>query len=60
MLGDGAVVNGEYAVQVTDSRVQPTPFNINIFILTVYARRDGHWQQIAWQSTRDAATSPAQ
>jgi ketosteroid isomerase-like protein len=60
VLGDGAVVNGEYAVQVTDSRVQPTPFNINIFILTVYARRDGHWQQIAWQSTRDAATSPAQ
>jgi hypothetical protein len=60
LLGDnGAVVNGEYAVQVRDSRVQPTPFDINIFILTVYARRDGRWQQIAWQSTRDVATPPA-
>jgi hypothetical protein len=56
---DGAAISGEYAVRVTDSRVQPNPFDINIFILTVYARRDGRWQQIAWQSTRDTATSPA-
>jgi ketosteroid isomerase-like protein len=60
VLGNGAAINGEYTVRVTDSRVQPTPFNINIFILTVYARRDGRWQQIAWQSTRDVARSPAQ
>ncbi len=59
VMGDGAVIDGEYAVRVTDSRVQPTPFDINIFILTVYERRNGHWQQIAWQSTRDVATSPA-
>ena len=60
MLGnDGAVIHGEYAVRVTDSRVHPNPFDINIFILTAYARRDGRWQQIAWQSTRDVATSPA-
>ena len=40
MLGSGgAVIDGEYAVKVTDSRVQPTPFDINIFILTVYERR---------------------
>jgi ketosteroid isomerase-like protein len=52
-LGDAAVINGEYAVRVTDSRVQSAPFEINIFILTVYAQRDGRWQQIAWQSTRD-------
>jgi len=58
VLGDSAVINGEYAVRVTDSRVQPTPFDINIFILTVYARRDDRWQQIAWESTRDVATSP--
>ncbi len=59
MLGDrGAVVDGEYAVKVTDSRVQPNPFDINIFILTVYERRNGQWQQIAWQSTRDVGTSP--
>ena len=48
-----AVIDGEYAVKVTDSRVQPAPFDINIFILTVYERRNGQWQQIAWQSTRD-------
>jgi hypothetical protein len=53
LLGSGAVINGEYAVKVTDSRVQPTPFDINIFILTVYQRHNGQWQQIAWQSTRD-------
>jgi hypothetical protein len=44
-------------VRVTDSRVQPTPFDINILFLTVYAQRNGRWQQIAWQSTRDVATS---
>lgn len=59
ILGSGAVINGEYAVKVTDSRMQPTPFDINIFILTVYERRNGQWQQIAWQSTRDVGT-PAQ
>jgi len=53
MLGTGAVIDGDYAVKVMDSRMQPTPFDINIFILTVYERRNGQWQQIAWQSTRD-------
>jgi Domain of unknown function (DUF4440) len=56
--GSGAVITGEYAVKVTDSRVQAAPFDINIFILTVYERRNGQWRQIAWQSTRDVATSP--
>ncbi len=56
LLGNGAVIDGEYAVKVTDSRVQPTPFDINIFILTVYQQRNGRWQQIAWQSTRDVGT----
>jgi ketosteroid isomerase-like protein len=59
VLGGSAAINGEYAVRVTDSRVQPDPFDISIFILTVYAKRDGRWQQIAWQSTRDVAASPA-
>jgi ketosteroid isomerase-like protein len=58
--GEAAVINGEYSVRVTDSRVQPNPFNIDIFILEMYARRDGRWQQIAWQSTRDVASTPAQ
>jgi hypothetical protein len=59
VLGNTAVINGEYAVRVTDSRVQRTPFDINILVLSVYARRDGQWQQIAWQSTRDVETPPA-
>jgi ketosteroid isomerase-like protein len=59
VMGSSAVINGEYAVRVTDSRVQAEPFDISIFILTMYARRDGRWQQIAWQSTRDVAASPA-
>lgn len=58
MIGDSAVLNGEYLVRVADHRVQPDPFDINIFILSVYAKRDGRWQQIAWQSTRDVALSP--
>jgi hypothetical protein len=56
--GDSAVINGEYLVRVSDLRVQPDPFNVNVFFLTVYARRDGRWQQIAWESTRDVALSP--
>jgi ketosteroid isomerase-like protein len=59
VMKDSAVINGEYSVRVTDSRMQAAPFNIDIFILSVYARRDGRWQQIAWQSTRDVAGPPA-
>ena len=58
VIGDSAVLDGEYLVRVTDKRVKPDPFDVNIFILGVYARRDGRWQQIAWQSTRDVALSP--
>jgi hypothetical protein len=58
VIGDSAVLDGEYAVRVTDRRVKSDPFDINIFILAVYARRNGRWQQIAWQSTRDVALSP--
>ncbi len=58
VIGDTAVLNGEYLVRVTDHRVQPDPFDINILILSVYAKRGGRWQQIAWESTRDVALSP--
>ncbi len=59
VVGDSAaVIDGEYVVRVTDSRVQSTPFDISIFVLAVYAHRSGQWQQIAWQSTRDVAASP--
>jgi ketosteroid isomerase-like protein len=60
VLGDTAVVDGEYGVKAIDLRVQQTPLQLDIFILTVYAHRDGRWQQIAWQSTRDVAKTPAQ
>ncbi len=60
VLGETAVIDGEYAVKVIDHRVQEAPLALDIFILTVYARRDGRWQQIAWQSTRDVAKTPAQ
>jgi Domain of unknown function (DUF4440) len=53
--GDSAVLNGEYRVRVTDSRMQKKPFNVDILVLSVYARRGGRWQQVAWQSTRAIA-----
>jgi Domain of unknown function (DUF4440) len=59
VLGDTAVLDGEYSVRAIDLRVQPTPLELNIFFLSVYARRNGRWQQIAWQSTRDVATKRA-
>ena len=56
VLGDSAVLEGAHSVQVSDTRMQPDPFNVNILVLAIYARRDGRWQQIAWQSTRDTGT----
>lgn len=58
VTGDNGVVDGEYRVRVTDRRVKPDPFDVDIFVLAVYARRGGRWQQIAWQSTRNIAVSP--
>lgn len=52
VMGDTAVIDGEYAVRVKDSRVQKDPFSVNVFFLTVYAHRNGSWRQIAWQTTR--------
>jgi Domain of unknown function (DUF4440) len=54
------VIDGEYHVRVIDRRVKPDPFDINIFVLAVYALRAGRWQQIAWQSTRNVAASPVE
>jgi uncharacterized protein (TIGR02246 family) len=53
MLGnDVAVLNGIYTVHAMDHRVGNDEIIIDIHFLTVYARRDGRWQQVAWQSTR--------
>jgi hypothetical protein len=56
--GDTAVLNGEYAVRVKDTRVRPDVFDVDIFFLTVYARRGRSWRQVAWESTRDVAKTP--
>jgi ketosteroid isomerase-like protein len=56
--GNMAVVDGEYAVKAVDHSVQAGMLVLDIFVLTVYERRDGRWQQIAYQSTRDVAKTP--
>jgi ketosteroid isomerase-like protein len=56
VLGETAVLNGMYSVRAIDLRVQKDPLNLDVFFLTVYAHRDGRWQQIAWQTTRAPAT----
>lgn len=50
--GETAVLNGEYEIRVTDSRMQRAPFDVKVIVLSVYERRGGRWQQVAWQSTR--------
>ena len=53
-----ALIDGEYLVRVIDRRVKPESFDVNIFFLGAYVKRDGRWQMLAWQSTRDVALSP--
>jgi|SRR5689334_14134781 uncharacterized protein DUF4440 len=53
VIGQTAVVNGEYAVKVINRKASPDTLDLNIFFLTVYIRSNGQWQQIAWQSTKD-------
>jgi ketosteroid isomerase-like protein len=47
-LGDTAVLNAKFeaTVQVRSGVVNPKPR-----VLIVYAKRDGRWQMVAWQST---------
>ena len=47
-LGDTALINAKFnaRVKVGDHEVNPQPR-----VLIVYAKRDGRWQMIAWQST---------
>jgi hypothetical protein len=53
VLGETAAIDGEYHVRVTDARKHEDPLDVHVFCLAVYALRNGRWQQIAWQSTRD-------
>ena len=57
VAGETAVLDGIYLVRANDFRVQREPIDIKVFFLTVYARRDGRWQQIAWQTTKVPPTS---
>lgn len=50
-FGETAVVTGKYHVKAIDQRVQGQPLDVQIIFLSVYAKRAGHWQQVAWQST---------
>jgi hypothetical protein len=55
VVGEGAVLDGMYSLRAIDLRVQKDPIDINVWFLSVYAHRDGRWQQIAWQTTRAPA-----
>lgn len=44
-FGDSAVVTGHAKVHVGDNKFE-------IRYIDVYAKRDGVWQMVAWQSTR--------
>ena len=58
ILGDTAVLDGEYAVKVINRKASTHMIDVNVFFLTVYVRNDGHWQQIAWQTTTDIRPTP--
>lgn len=60
MMGETAILNGMYYVRAIDLRVQKDPIEINVYFLSVYAHRDGRWQQIAWQTTRAPAAPQKQ
>src|SRR5438105_4664747 len=58
MLGDTAVVDGEYAVKVINRKASPKTLDVNVFFLTVYVQSGGRWQQMAWQTTTDIRPTP--
>lgn len=48
-LGDTVVLTGECQIKVT---VGGTPNAFGVRFTDVYARRNGRWQMVTWQSTR--------
>ena len=46
VVGDAAVVNGVYFVRVSNPTVRKDPIEMDVFFLTVYAHRNGRWQQM--------------
>jgi len=54
VFGDTAVLTGVANVQAVSATVEAAPFDI--LYTDVYVKRpDGHWQCVAWQSTRPPA-----
>ena len=47
--GDTVVLTGECQIKVTSNG---TPNAFGVRFTDVYARRDGRWQMVTWQSTR--------
>ena len=48
-LGDTVVLTGECQIKVT---ANGTPNAFGVRFTDVYARRDGRWQMVTWQSTK--------
>jgi ketosteroid isomerase-like protein len=48
-LGDAVVLTGTARIGVT---VNGTPNSFGVRFTDVYARRNGRWQMVTWQSTR--------
>lgn len=53
LLSDSALLTGTYHVRAIDQRMQAESSDVHVIVLSVYAKRGGHWQQVAWQSTRE-------
>jgi uncharacterized protein DUF4440 len=59
VYGNTAVLTGTATVQVDSATIGPAPFQI-LFTDVYVKKADGHWQPVAWQSTRPPAPpSPA-
>lgn len=52
VYGDVAVLIGQSAVQVRSAQTGGQARSLDIRFLNVYAKLEGRWQQVAWQSTR--------
>ena len=48
-LGDTVVLTGTCQIKVTSNG---TPNAFGVRFTDVYARRDGRWQMVTWQSTK--------
>ncbi len=49
---DAAVLTGRSAMKVKSPRTQNQIQELDVLFLEVYTKRNGRWQQVAWQSTR--------